>query len=74
MAQTTNREQIDVWKKELAEAMDSQQWQLALKLCSWLRYALHQQDLSDPEVEEAHRQAKEALARQVIEEKGPAKA
>ncbi len=69
MAETTSEEQIDIWKKELAEAMDGQQWRLALKLCSWLRYALHQQGLSDPGVEEAHRQAKEAMARQVIEEK-----
>lgn len=69
VAETTSGEQIDVWKKELAEAVASQQWKVAIRLCSWLRYALHQQGLSDPEVEDAQRQAKEALARQVIEEK-----
>lgn len=69
MTETTTGEQIDVWKEELAEAMDSQQWRLALRLCSWLRYDLHQQGLTDPEVEEAHRQAKEALAWQMDREK-----
>ena len=69
MTETTTEEQIDIWKKELATAIADEQWRLALKLCSWLRYALSQQGLSDPEVEEVHRQAKEALAEQVIREK-----
>jgi len=49
--------------------MDKEQWRLALNLCSWLRYALSQQGLSDPEVEEVHRRAKEALAEQVTRER-----
>lgn len=69
MTETTAGEQIEIWKKELAIAMADEQWRRALQLCSWLRYTLRQQELSDPEVEEAHRQAKEALAEQVIREK-----
>ena len=69
MTETATGEQIEIWKKELAVAMADQQWRLALKLCSWLRYALSQQTLSDPEVEEVHRQAKEALAEQVTRER-----
>jgi len=69
VTETTAGEQIEVWKEELATAMVGQQWRPALKLCSWLRYALQQQGLSDPEVEDAHRRAKEALAEQVIREK-----
>jgi hypothetical protein len=65
MNETTDWEQIETWKKELATAMADQQWQLALKFCSWLRYTLSLQERSDPEVEEAHQQAKEALARQI---------
>ena len=49
--------------------MGDQQWRRALQLCSWLRYALEQQDRSDPEVEEMHRQAKKALAEQVTQER-----
>ena len=62
MTETTSEEQVQIWKEELATAVTGQQWQLALKLCSWLRHELGQQDASDPEVEEAHRQAKEGLA------------
>ena len=69
MTETTNGEQIDIWKKELATAMADQQWRLALKFCSWLRYALSLQGHSDPKVEEAHQQAKEELARQIAREK-----
>lgn len=69
MTETTNGEQIDTWKKELSTAMADQQWRLALKFCSWLRYALSLQGRSDPEVEEAHQQAKEALAKQIAREK-----
>ena len=69
MTETTGGEQIETWKHELATAMDEEQWQLALKLCSWLRYTLSQQGLSDPEVEEVHRRAKEALAEQVTSER-----
>lgn len=69
MSETTIGEQIEIWKEELVLAMTSQQWRRALQLCSWLRYTLRQQELSDPEVEEAHRRAKEALAGQVIREK-----
>jgi len=65
----TAEEQIEIWKKELAIAIADEQWRLALKLCSWLRSTLRQQELSDPEVEAAHRQAKEGLAEQVIREK-----
>ena len=69
MPKTTTEEQIEVWKKELAMAIAGQQWRRALQLCSWLRYAQRQQGLPDPEVEQVQRQAKEALAEQVIEEK-----
>ena len=69
VTETTGGERIEVWKKELATAMDSEQWRLVLKLCSWLRYVLSQQGLFDPEVEEAHHRAKEALAEQVAGEK-----
>jgi len=69
VTETTAGEQIEIWKKELAIAMADEQWRRALQLCSWLRYTLRQQELSDTEVEEAHRQAKEALAEQVIREK-----
>jgi len=50
----TTGEQIETWKKELVRAMTSRQWRRALQFCSWLRYTLWQQDLSDPEVEEVH--------------------
>jgi len=66
---TTTGEQIEIWKKELATAMAGQQWRRALQFCSWLRYALRQQGLSDPEVEQVQRRAKEALAEKVIKEK-----
>jgi hypothetical protein len=65
----TTDEQKKNWKNELAIAMDNEQWQHALKLCGWLRYALRQQDSFDPDVDEAHRQAKDALARQLVREK-----
>jgi hypothetical protein len=60
-------EQIGTWKEELTAAMTDQQWRRALQLCSWLRYALDQQDRSDPETEQMHRQAKEALAEQIAQ-------
>jgi len=69
VAETTTGEPIEIWKEELAVAITGQQWRRALRLCSWLRYALRQQGLSDPEVKEAHRRAKEALTRRVIREK-----
>jgi len=69
MPKMTPEEQIDIWKKELALAMADRQWRHALQLCSWLRYALRQRELSDPQVEQARRQAKEALAQQVIGER-----
>ena len=69
MPKTTTGEQIEIWKKELATAMAGQQWRRALQFCSWLRYALRQQGLSDPEVEQVQRRAKEALAEKVIKEK-----
>ncbi len=69
MTITTAKEQIEDWKTELALAMVNQQWRRALKLCSWLRYALEQQERSDPEVEQMHRQAKEALAEQITQER-----
>lgn len=69
MPKMTTEEQIDIWKKELALAMADRQWRHALQLCSWLRYALRQRELSDPEVEQARRQAKEELAQQVIGER-----
>jgi hypothetical protein len=65
----TTDEQLNNWKNEMAIAMDNEQWRHALKLCGWLRYALRQQDSSDPDVDEAHRQAKDALARQLVREK-----
>jgi len=70
LTETRAEEQIEIWKDELATAMADEQWRLALQLCSWLRYTLRQQELSDPEVEQAQRQAKEGLAEQVIREKG----
>ena len=69
MTKGTTDEQIKNWKNELAIAMDNEQWQHALKLCGWLRYSLRQQDSSDPDVYELHRQAKDALARQLVREK-----
>lgn len=69
MTETTTGEQIEIWKKELVLAMADRQWRHALQLCSWLRYALRQQGLSDPEVEQVQRQAKEALAEQVAKRK-----
>ena len=65
MTEATSENNIQNWKEELATAMTGQQWRLALKLCSWLRHELRQQDVSDPEVEETHRQAKEGLAEQM---------
>ncbi|MBL7164353.1 MAG: hypothetical protein ISS57_17335 [Anaerolineales bacterium] len=69
MTNITNSEQIEIWKNELAVAMTCEQWQLALKLCGLLRYALRQQEMSDPDVDKAHHQAKETLAKQIIQEK-----
>lgn len=69
MTETTTRKQIEDWRTELALAMVNRQWRRALQLCSWLRYALGQQERSDPEVEQMHRQAKEALAEQVTQER-----
>ena len=66
MTETTSENQVQIWKEELATAMTGEQWKPALKLCSWLRYTLQEQGASDPEVEEAHRQAKEGLADQAI--------
>ena len=60
-------EQIENWKAELTSAMTDQKWRRALQLCSWLRYALDQQGHSDPEIEQMHSHAKEALAEQVKE-------
>ncbi|NIM04187.1 MAG: hypothetical protein GTN65_00870 [Armatimonadetes bacterium] len=68
VTETTSGKQVKIWKEELAIAMADRQWRRALQLCSWLRYTLRQQELSDAEAEEAHRQAKEALARQVVRE------
>ena len=68
MTNTNNSEQIEIWKSELSVAMTDGQWQLALKLCGWLRYALRQQELSDQEVDKAHHQAKEALAKHLTQE------
>lgn len=59
---------MDIWREELATALEGEQWRPALKLCSWLRYALSQQELSDPDVEKAHQQAKEGLAEQMAGE------
>ncbi len=69
MTKTTTKEQIEDWKTELAPAMVNRKWRRALQLCGWLRYALEQQERSDPEVEQMHRQAKEALAEQVTQER-----
>ena len=69
MTKTTTSKQIEDWKTELALAMVNLQWRRALQLCSWLRYALEQQDHSDPEVEQMHHRAKEALAEQVAQER-----
>ena len=69
MTERTNEEQVEIWKEELTLAMADRQWRRALQLCSWLRYALRQQGLSDPEVEQVQRQAKESLAQQVTGEK-----
>jgi hypothetical protein len=69
MDETTAEERIEAWKDELGLAMADQQWRRALQLCSWLRYALWQTELSDPLVEAAHHQAKEGLAKQVDREK-----
>ena len=69
MTETTTDEQIELWKEELTVAMADQQWRRALQLCSWLRYTLGQQEQSDPEVEQIHRQAKEAIAEQVTQER-----
>ena len=68
MTEMTTEERIDTWKKELATAMADEQWRLALKFCSWLRYTLSLQGRTDPEVETTHQQAKEALRKQVINE------
>ena len=67
MTETTTEDQIQNWKADLASAMDNQQWQQALKLCSWLRYTLDQQGRTDPQVAPMHQQAKEALADQVAQ-------
>jgi hypothetical protein len=69
MDEMTAEEKIEAWKVELEMAMADQQWRRALQLCSWLRYALWQKELSDPQVEAAHRQAKEGLAKQVDRER-----
>jgi len=69
MTEMTTEERIDTWKKELATAMDDEQWRLALKFCSWLRYTLSLQGHTDPEVEAIHQQAKEALRKRAINEK-----
>ena len=68
MTKETTDEQVKNWKNEMVIAMDNEEWQHALKLCSWLRYALREQDSSDPDVDEAHRQAKDALAKQLARE------
>lgn len=69
MTEMTNEEQVSNWKTELRSAMDDQQWRQALKFCSWLRYTLDQQGRVDPEVEQIHQRAKEALAEQVMQER-----
>jgi len=66
---TTAEERIEAWRAELEMAMADQQWRRALQLCSWLRYALWQHELSDAQVEAAHQQAKEGLAKQVDAER-----
>jgi hypothetical protein len=67
--QTGPDEQIEMWKAELALAMADARWRRALQLCSWLRFSLRQQGLSDPEMEQARQQAKEHLAETVTREK-----
>jgi hypothetical protein len=69
MTSTTTEKQIEDWKTELASAMADGQWRRALQLCSWLRYALEEQDGSDPAVEQMQVQAKEALAEQIAQER-----
>ena len=73
MTEPKAEEQIEIWKNELAIAVAGEQWRLALRLCSWLRHILRQQELSDPEVEQAQRQAKEGLTEQVIREEAQQK-
>lgn len=70
MTNPITEKQINIWKNELATAMDHEQWQIALKFCGWLRYALRQQDSSDPEVDEMQRRAKKALAKQLAKQLG----
>lgn len=65
----TTEEQVESWKTELIEAMAEQQWQQALKFCSWIRYTLGQQGRTDPQVEQVHQQAKETLGAQVAHER-----
>ena len=69
MTETTTTNQTEDWGAELASAMVDQEWRRALKLCSWLRYDMEEQDRSDPELERMHRQAKEGLAEQVAQER-----
>ncbi len=69
MTETTDGEQVEIWKEELTQSLADQQWRHAIQLCSWLRYALWQQGRSDPGVEQAQRQAKEALAEQMTRER-----
>ncbi len=69
MTEMTTEEQMDSWKENLAAAMADEQWRLALKFCGWLRYTLSSQGDSDPEIEQTHRQAKEALSKQIAREK-----
>ena len=69
MDELTAMEQIEAWKEQLALATADEQWRHALQLCSWLRYALWQQELSDPQVDESHRLAKAGLAGLVNKEK-----
>lgn len=63
----TNQEQMAAWRQELDQAIDDKQWQRAIQLCSWLRYALWQQESSDPEVDEALHLAKERLAKKKLQ-------
>ena len=69
MTETTTTQQIEDWGTDLVLAMANRQWRRALQLCSWLRYALERQERSDPDVEQMHRRAKEALAEQVTQER-----
>jgi hypothetical protein len=69
VTETTTKKQIEGWETELALAVVDLQWRRALQLCSWLRYALGQQEQSDSEVEQIHHRAKEALAEQVTQER-----